>query len=249
METKYCSYSVLAPKGKRKSARRSCKKTSNPADNSDLCEVLNKRCGLKENHERRLTVRTNSKRVSPKKKKKGVKSVQPKPAPRKVAQRQAVVEELPVAPRKTVEKQAVVEELPVAPRKTVEKQAVVEELPVAPKKVQQKTEQKPVVVEELLSSQSKDKDDYDNVVKKLHEVGEDVVEYSYDNEFGPPSRDEDWTQYRNKRQLFEEIQKHYGSKMIDIKKSEFNSSRGTQGANRTTISVNPNFKKEFAKLN
>ena len=128
METKYCAYSVLAPKGKRKNARRSCKKTSNSAENSDLCEVLNKRCGLKENHDRRLTDRTNSKRVSPKKR---VKSVQPKPAPRKVAQRQAVVEELPVAPRKVAQRQAVVEELPVVSTKSQDKEnydAIVNEL-------------------------------------------------------------------------------------------------------------------------
>ena len=214
METKYCAYSVLSAKGKRKNNRRSCKKTSNPSENSDLCEVLNKRCGLKENHDRRVSHQTNSKRVSPKKK---VISVQPRAVPRKTVQRQAVVEELPVAPKKVQQKPVVVEE-------------------------------KPVVVEELLSSQSKDINDYDKVVKKLHEVGEDVVEYGYDNEFGPPWREEDYKEYKNKQQLFEEIQKHYGSKMVDIKKQETNSSRGTQGYNRTTISVNPNFKKDFAKL-
>ena len=221
METKYCAYSVLSAKGKRKNNRRSCKKTSNPSENSDLCEVLNKRCGLKENHDIRVRRQTNSKRVSPKKK---VLSVQPKATPRKTVQRQAVVEELPVAPKKIEQKPVVVEELPVA------------------------VKEKPRVVEELLSSQSKDLNDYDNVIKKLHEIGEDSVEYGYDNEFGPPERDEDWTKYRNKQQLFEKIQKHFGSEMIDIKKKEINSSRGTQGFNKTTISVNPNFKKEFAKL-
>jgi hypothetical protein len=221
METKYCAYSVLPSKGKRKNARRSCKKTSNPSENSDLCEVLNKRCGLKENHDRRVIRQTNSKRVSPKKK---VLSVQPKATPRKTVQRQVVVEELPVAPKKIEQKQVVVEELPVV------------------------VQEKHRVVEELLSSQSKDINDYDKVLKKLHEVGEDVVEYGYDNEFGPPSRDEDWNRYTNKKQLFEKIQKDFGSEMIDIKKLETNSSRGTQGYNRTTISVNPNFKSEFAKL-
>ena len=228
METKYCAYSVLSAKGKRKNNRRSCKKTSNPSENSDLCEVLNKRCGLKENHDRRVRHQTNSKRVSPKKK---IKSVQPKATPRKTVQRQTVVEELPVAPKKIEQKPVAVEEKP----------RVVEQKPVA-------VEEKPLVVEELLSSQSKDLNDYDTVVKKLHEVGEDVVEYSYDNEFGPPYRDEDRINYINKQQLFEKIQKHFGSEMIDIKKEEFNSSRGTQGYNKTTISVKPNFKKEFAKL-
>ena len=237
METKYCAYSVLSAKGKRKNNRRSCKKTSNPAENSDLCEVLNKRCGLKENHDRRLTRNTNSKRVSPKKK---VVSIQSKPTPRKTVQTQAVVEKLPVAPKKKV---VSLQPLPTL-RKTVEKQAVVEELPVVPKK----TEQKPVVVEELLSPKSQAITNYDNVVKKLHETGEDFAEYSYDNEMGMPYRVEDGEQYKYKQQLFEEIQKHYGSKMVDIKKSEFDSPRGTQGYGRTTISVNPSFKKEFAKL-
>jgi hypothetical protein len=54
MPTQYCSYSVLPPKGKRTSARRSCKKTENPSDNSDLCEVLNERCGLKSSHDQRV---------------------------------------------------------------------------------------------------------------------------------------------------------------------------------------------------
>lgn len=54
MSTKYCSYSVLPPMGKRKSARRSCKKTSNASENSELCEVLNNRCGLKSNHDQRV---------------------------------------------------------------------------------------------------------------------------------------------------------------------------------------------------
>ena len=62
METKYCSYTILPSKGKRKNARRSCRKTLNSSENSDLCEVLNKRCGLKENHTTRLM--RHSKRVS-----------------------------------------------------------------------------------------------------------------------------------------------------------------------------------------
>lgn len=65
METKYCSYHILSSKGKRKNARRSCRKTLNSTENSDLCEILNKRCGLKENHTRRLI--RHSKRVSPSK--------------------------------------------------------------------------------------------------------------------------------------------------------------------------------------
>jgi len=70
METEYCSYSVLPPKGKRTNARRSCKKTSNQAENSDLCEVFNKRCGLKENHYKRLSYSNNPERISKKKVKK-----------------------------------------------------------------------------------------------------------------------------------------------------------------------------------
>ena len=62
METNYCSYNILPSKGKRKNPRRSCRKTLNSSENSDLCEVLNKRCGLKENHTRRLM--RHSKRVS-----------------------------------------------------------------------------------------------------------------------------------------------------------------------------------------
>ena len=68
METKYCSYSVLPPKGKRTTGRRSCKKTQNASENSDLCEVLNKRCGLKENHNRRMNTAVRSKKTSPQKK-------------------------------------------------------------------------------------------------------------------------------------------------------------------------------------
>ena len=62
METKYCSYTILPSKGKRKNARRSCRKTLNSSENSDLCEVLNKRCGLKDNHTKRLI--RHSKKVS-----------------------------------------------------------------------------------------------------------------------------------------------------------------------------------------
>ena len=65
METKYCSYHIVSSNGKRKNARRSCRKTLNSTENSDLCEILNKRCGLKENHTRRLI--RHSKRVSPSK--------------------------------------------------------------------------------------------------------------------------------------------------------------------------------------
>lgn len=54
MSTQYCSYSVLPPKGKRTTARRSCKKTANASENSDLCEVMNNRCGLKTSHARRV---------------------------------------------------------------------------------------------------------------------------------------------------------------------------------------------------
>lgn len=107
METKYCSYNVLSAKGKRKYNRRSCKKTSNSAENSDLCEVLNKRCGLKENHDRRVYRQTHSKKLS---RNNRVKSVQrktndtkrpvvvAKEAPRKVEPRPVVVaKEAPVA--------------------------------------------------------------------------------------------------------------------------------------------------------
>ncbi len=54
MSSQYCSYSVLPPKGKRTTARRSCKKTANASENSELCEVLNNRCGLKSNHDSRV---------------------------------------------------------------------------------------------------------------------------------------------------------------------------------------------------
>ena len=54
MSTEYCSYSVLPPKGKRTTARRSCKKTANASENSDLCEVMNNRCGLRSNHDSRV---------------------------------------------------------------------------------------------------------------------------------------------------------------------------------------------------
>lgn len=62
METKYCSFNILPAKGKRRNSRRSCRKTLNSSENSDLCEVLNKRCGLKDNHTKRLM--RHSKKVS-----------------------------------------------------------------------------------------------------------------------------------------------------------------------------------------
>ena len=108
METEYCSYSVLPPKGKRTNARRSCKKTSNQAENSDVCEVLNHRCGLKENHHKRVSKRTNSKRVSQKKKVKSVKQTS-KPAyvaSRKVAQKPVVAVQAKAKPVVAVQAQA-----------------------------------------------------------------------------------------------------------------------------------------------
>jgi F420-0:gamma-glutamyl ligase-like protein len=160
METKYCSYNVLSAKGKRKYNRRSCKKTSNSAENSDLCEVLNKRCGLKENHDRRVYRQTHSKKLS---RNNRVKSVQRKPndtkrpvvvdreAPRKVEPRPVVVakeapvklEQRPVvvakeAPRKVEQRPVVVAK--EAPRKVEPRPVVVaKEAPV-------KLEQRPVVV-------------------------------------------------------------------------------------------------------
>jgi len=90
METEYCSYSVLPAKGKRAHSRKSCKKTSNKDENSELCEVLNNRCGLTENHFKRVSYRKNPKRVSKKKVKRAhtvSRNVAPKHvvAPRKVA--------------------------------------------------------------------------------------------------------------------------------------------------------------------
>jgi len=108
METEYCSYSVLPPKGKRTNARRSCKKTSNQAENSDVCEVLNHRCGLKENHHKRVSKRTNSKRVSQKKKVKSVKQTS-KPAyvaSRKVAQKPVVAVQAKAKPVVAVQAKA-----------------------------------------------------------------------------------------------------------------------------------------------
>ena len=62
METKYCSFNILPAKGKRRNPRRSCRKTLNSSENSDVCEVLNNRCGLKDNHNKRLV--RHSKKVS-----------------------------------------------------------------------------------------------------------------------------------------------------------------------------------------
>lgn len=64
MNTEYCSYNVLPPKGNRKSSRRSCKKTRNLDQNSELCEVLNNRCGLRANHDRRVS-KAQSKKPAP----------------------------------------------------------------------------------------------------------------------------------------------------------------------------------------
>ena len=82
MSSQYCSYSVLPPKGKRTTARRSCKKTANASENSELCEVLNNRCGLKESHERRVWThdhpKTSAKKsVGKKAGRKSVKAVEP----------------------------------------------------------------------------------------------------------------------------------------------------------------------------
>ena len=158
METKYCSYNVLSAKGKRKYNRRSCKKTSNSAENSDLCEVLNKRCGLKENHDRRVYRQSHSKKLS---RNNRVKSVQRKSndtkrpvviareEPRKVLERPVIAREAPVKvqPRPVVaarEEPVKVQPRPVvvareAPRKVLERPVIAKEEPV-------KVQPRPVVV-------------------------------------------------------------------------------------------------------
>ena len=85
MSTEYCSYSVLAPKGKRTSARRSCKKTANASENSDLCEVLNNRCGLKTSHDSRVWNHEHPKTSKGRSAKKVVRKSVQKAAPKPVA--------------------------------------------------------------------------------------------------------------------------------------------------------------------
>lgn len=76
MSTQYCSLSLLPVKGL-KNPRRSCKKTDKASENSDLCEVLNNRCGLKANHDQRVrnhdlpkaTARKSTRKSAPKKQK------------------------------------------------------------------------------------------------------------------------------------------------------------------------------------
>ena len=170
METKYCSYNVLSAKGKRKYNRRSCKKTSNSAENSDLCEVLNKRCGLKENHDRRVYRQSHSKKLS---RNNRVKSVQRKSndtkrpvviareEPRKVLERPVIARE---EPRKVLERPVIAREEPVKvqarpvaareePRKVLERPVVAEEAPrkvlerpVAAREEPVKVQPRPVVV-------------------------------------------------------------------------------------------------------
>ena len=172
METKYCSYNVLSAKGKRKYNRRSCKKTSNSAENSDLCEVLNKRCGLKENHDRRVYRQSHSKKLS---RNNRVKSVQRKSndtkrpvviareEPRKVLERPVIARE---EPRKVLERPVIAREEPVKvqarpvaareePRKVLERPVVAEEAPrkvlerpVAAREEPVKVQPRPVVAEE-----------------------------------------------------------------------------------------------------
>jgi hypothetical protein len=82
MSTQYCSYSVLPPKGKRTTSRRSCKKTDNASENSDLCEVLNNRCGLKVNHARRVSTHDHPKTSKGRTGKKAVRRSTQKAAPK-----------------------------------------------------------------------------------------------------------------------------------------------------------------------
>jgi len=73
MSTQYCSYSVLPPKGKRTTARRSCKKTANASEDSELCELMNNRCGLKTSHDHRVWTHEHPKTSKGKTAKKAVK--------------------------------------------------------------------------------------------------------------------------------------------------------------------------------
>ena len=222
METKYCSYNVIPPKGKRTTGRRSCKKTSNPSENSDLCEVINKRCGLKENHDRRVYQHAHSKKVSPKKR------VQRKS---NVAKRPAVVE-LPVAPKKVQQRPAVVE-LPVAPKKVEQRPAVVEEEPIA--------------VKQLLSPKSQDIENYEQIVNELRKKGKSEIYYSGDHErYLGDKNEEEKEMFEYKKGLFEQIKTQYGDDIINIESTGNNS--GSAYWERYVISVKPDMVEEFNSM-
>jgi hypothetical protein len=222
METKYCSYNIIAPKGKRTTSRRSCKKTNNPSENSDLCEVLNKRCGLKENHDRRVYQHAHSKKVSPKKR------VQRKS---NVAKRPAVVE-LPVAPKKVQQRPAVVE-LPVEVKKVQQRPAVVEEAPVA--------------VKQLISPKSPDIENYEQIVNELRKKGNSEIYYSGDYErYLGAENEQEKKMFEYKKELFEQIKKQYGDDIINIEWSGNNS--GSMYWERYVISVKPDMVEEFNSM-
>ena len=227
METKYCSYNVLSAKGKRKYNRRSCKKTSNSAENSDLCEVLNKRCGLKENHDRRVYRQTHSKKLS---RNNRVKSVQRKPNDTK---RPVVVDR--EAPVKLEQRPVVVaREAPVKlePRPVV----VAKEAPVA--------------VKELRSSKSQDTKEYKRIVNELQRYGKSRAYYSNADFVNTGSRwqaEEDKKKYDDEVQLFEEIKQQYGSDIINITTTNSPEDSRLDWID-TFISVNPTMKDKFDSM-
>ena len=268
METKYCSYNVLSAKGKRKYNRRSCKKTSNSAENSDLCEVLNKRCGLKENHDRRVYRQSHSKKLS---RNNRVKSVQRKSndtkrpvviareEPRKVLERPVIAREEPVKvqarpvaareePRKVLERPVVAEE---APRKVLERPVAAREEPV---KVQPRpvvvAREEPRKVQELRSSNSADTSEYKRIVDELQRFGTSRTYYSnadFVNTGSTWQAEEDKKKYDANVKLFEEIKKQYGSDIINITTTSSNEDSRLDWLD-TFISVNPNMKDKFNSM-
>jgi hypothetical protein len=227
MDTKYCSYNVLSAKGKRKYNRRSCKKTSNSAENSDLCEVLNKRCGLKENHDRRVYRQTHSKKLS---RNNRVKSVQRKPDDTK---RPVVVAK--EAPRKVEPRPVVVAK--EAPRKVEQRPVVV-------------AKEAPVAIKELRSSKSQDTKEYKRIVNELQRYGKSRAYYSNADFVNTGSRwqaEEDKKKYDDEVQLFEEIKQQYGSDIINITTTKSPEDSRLDWID-TFISVNPTMKDKFDSM-
>ena len=242
MDTKYCSYNVLSAKGKRKYNRRSCKKTSNSAENSDLCEVLNKRCGLKENHDRRVYRQTHSKKLS---RNNRVKSVQRKPDDTK---RPVVVAK--EAPRKVEPRPVVVAK--EAPRKVEPRPVVVAK--EAPRKVEQRpvvvAKEAPVAIKELRSSKSQDTKEYKRIVNELQRYGKSRAYYSNADFVNTGSRwqaEEDKKKYDDEVQLFEEIKQQYGSDIINITTTKSPEDSRLDWID-TFISVNPTMKDKFDSM-
>jgi len=260
MPKKSCSYSVLAPKGNRKSSRRSCKKTKDASKNSANCEVLYKRCGLKENHIQRVHRHTflskKSKSTSQKKNKpvSRKRSVVAAPKPKALV----VPKPKPIAaaaPRLTQSAPVVV--APVlrqsAPAPTKPKAVAAPASKLSQSAPALKPEPKVVVPVKaqsapVVSNQSKE---LDQLVNELRANGNSRAYYSnaaFVNSGSMWEVEEDKKIYDAKVKLFKEIQQKYSPDIINITTTSAPENSSLDWYN-TEISVKPNMQDKFKSMN